>query len=173
MKFLSVLATICLLFFTSILILGVVSGSESEVNASISIEAPQVVILKELIDFGNYYKWCPNITKSEFDPNTQIRNSRYLMDGHSVQVNERVQFILSENMILFTERNDKPRGYMRNIVHEIRLNENSDGTTEIRWTMHYNIQPILSKILNIFAVRPALEKMLNENLEALKKKFDQ
>ena len=172
MKFFSILASAFLLFFTSILILGVVSGSDYVVDTSITVEAPQVVVLKELIDFGNYFKWCPNISKSEYNQDTQFRESTYLMDGRSVNIHEKVQVILSENIILFAEHNNKPRGYIQNIINEIHLNENSDGTTEIRWEIRYILKPIIGKILNIFVVRPALRTMLTENLNALKRKFE-
>lgn len=172
MKFFSILASAFLLFFTSLLILGVVSGSDSDVEASITIEAPHVVVLKELIDFNNYHKWCPNISKSDFDPNTQLRNTIYLIDEHSVKIQERIQFVLSENVILFTEQNNSPRGYIRNIINEIRLQENSDGSTEIKWEIRYTLKPMLSKILNIFVVKPALKKMLHENLYSLKMNFE-
>jgi len=172
MKFFSVLASVFLLFFTSILILGVISGSDYNVGNSITVEAPLVVVLKELIDFDSYHKWCPNITKSAYNSETQFRETTYLMDGRSVPIHEKVQLILSENIILFIEQNNKPRGYIQNIVNEIHLNENLDGTTEIRWEVRYTLKPMLSKILNIFAVRPALNSMLTENLNALKKNFD-
>jgi len=169
MKFFTVLASAFLLFFTSILILGVVSGSEFGVDTSITIEAPQVVVLKELIDFGNYYKWCSNITKSEYNPDTQLRESTYIMDKHSVNMHEKVQVILSENIILFSEQNGKKRGYIQNIVNEIHLEENSDGTTEVQWEISYTLKPMLSKILNIFVIKPALKQMLDENLNGLKR----
>ena len=173
MKFFTVLASAFILFFTSILILSVVSGSEFDVDTSITVEAPQVVVLKELIEFNDYYKWCPNITKSEYNPDTQLRKSIYLMDEHSVNIQEKVRMILSENVLLFTAQNSKPHGYMQNIVNEIHLKENSDGTTEVRWQISYTLKPMLSKILNIFAVRPALKRMLDENLNGLKKIIEQ
>ena len=172
MKVFTVLASAFLLFFTSILILGVVSGSDYDVDTSITIEAPQVVVLKELIDFNNYYKWCPNITKSEYNPETQFRESIYMMDKRPVIIHEKVQVILSENIILFSEHNNKTRGYIQNIVNEIHLEENSDGTTDVKWEIRYTLKPMLSKILNIFSVRPALKEMLNENLNGLKKNFE-
>jgi hypothetical protein len=172
MKFFSVLAVVFLLFFTSILILGVITGSEFKVNTSITIEAPQVVLLKELIDFDNYYKWCPNITKSTYNPETQIRQTTYIMDGHSVNIHEKVQLVLSDNIILFTEHNSKPRGYIQNIINEIHLKENSDGTTDIHWEIRYSLKPIISKILNIFYVQPALKRMLTENLNGLQRKYE-
>ena len=172
MKFFSILASTFLLFFTSILILGVISGSDSNIETTITIEAPHVVVLKELIDFGSYHKWCPNITKSEYDPTTQLRQSVYMMDKHPVNVNEKIQFILSENTILFTEKSNSPRGYIQNIINEIRLQENSDGSTEIRWEIRYTLKPMLSKILNIFVIKPAIKKMLNENLNSLKINFE-
>jgi hypothetical protein len=169
MKFFTVLASAFLLFFTSILILGVVSGSEFDVETSITIEAPQVVVLKELIDFGNYYKWCSNITKSDYNPDTQLRETTYIMDKHPVNIREKVQPILSENIILFSEQNGKKRGYIQNIVNEIHLKDNADGTTEVRWEINYTLKPMLSKILNIFVIKPALKQMLDENLNGLKK----
>lgn len=172
MKFFSVLASAFLLFFTSILILGVVSGSEYEVNTSITVEAPQVVVLKELIDFDNYYKWCPNITESAYNPETHFRQTTYLMDGRSVNIHEKVQIIFSENIILFTEHNSKPRGYIQNIINEIHLEENLDGTTDIQWQIRYTLKPIISKILNIFVLKSALKRMLTENLNALKRKYE-
>ncbi len=172
MKFFSVLASVFLLFFTSILILGVVSGSEYEVNNSITVEAPKVVVLKELIDFENYSKWCPNITKSTYNPETYFRQTTYLMDGRSVNIHEKVQIIFSENSILFTEHNSKPRGYIQNLVNEIHIKENLDGTTDIQWEIRYTIKPIISKILNLFVVRPALKRMVTENLNALQRKYE-
>ncbi|MBN1408623.1 MAG: SRPBCC family protein [Calditrichaceae bacterium] len=172
MKSFTFLASAFLLFFTSLLILGVVSGSEYDVVASTTIEAPQVVVLKELIDFNNYYKWCPNILKSEYNPETQFRESLYVMDKRPVSIHEKVQVILSENIILFTEHNNKARGYIQNITNAIHLKENSDGTTEVSWEMSYTLKPMLSKILNIFAVKPALNRMLVENLNGLKKNIE-
>ena len=169
MKFFTVLASSFLLFFTSILILGVVSGSEFDVETSITIEAPQVVVLKELIDFGNYYKWCSNITKSDYNPDTQLRETTYIMDKHPVNIREKVQPILSENIILFSEQNGKKRGYIQNIVNEIHLKDNADGTTEVRWEINYTLKPMLSKILNIFVIKPVLKQMLDENLNGLKR----
>ena len=172
MKFFSLLASVFLLFFTSLLILGVVSGSDSEVNESITIEAPNVVVLKELIDFDNYQKWCPNIIQSDYDPNTQLRQTTYLIDKHLVKINEKIQFILSENIILFTEQSNIIRGYIQNFNNEIHLQENSDGTTEIHWEIRYTLKPMLSKILNIFVVKPVIKKILHENLNALKINFE-
>lgn len=169
MKFFTILASAFLLFFTSLLILGVVSGSEYDVDTSITIEVPQVVVLKELIDFGNYYKWCPQIIKSDYNPETQFRESTYMMDKRPVNIHEKVQMIASENIIVFTEHNTQPRGYIQNIVNKIHLKENSDGTTEVRWEISYSLNPMLSKILNIFIIRPALKQMLDKNLDGLKK----
>ncbi|MEJ2544116.1 MAG: SRPBCC family protein [Calditrichaceae bacterium] len=172
MKFFTILASAFILFFTSLLILGVVSGSEFDVDTSITIEAPQVVVLKELVDFNNYYKWCPNITKSEYNSESQFRESIYKMDEHFVKIHEKVQIITSKNIILFSDHNKQPHGYIQNIVNEIHLKENSDGTTEVNWEIRYTLKPMLSKILNIFAVQPALKQMLNENLNGLKKNFE-
>ena len=168
MRFFSILASVFLLFFSSALILGVVSGSDSAVKTTISVEAPKVVVLKALIDFGSYQQWCPNITKSEYDLNSKTRETTYLIDGRAVNIYEKIQVVSSENVILFTERNVAPRGYLQNIINEIRLDEHPDGTTEINWEIRYTLRPILSKILNIFFVRPALKSMLDDNLISLK-----
>ncbi|MEJ2053004.1 MAG: SRPBCC family protein [Calditrichaceae bacterium] len=168
MKFFAILASVFLLFFTLILILGVISGSESDVNESITVEAPQVVVLRILIDMDNYQQWCPNITESRYNPDTRERETTYMFGDRPVLVHEKVQMIQNENIFLFTAQNNKPRGYMQNIVNEIRLKENADGTTEINWDIRYTLEPMLSKILNLFFVKPVLSRTLRQNLTSLK-----
>jgi len=134
----------------------------------VTIEAPQAVVLRTLIDFNQYHEWCPNISKSGYNPDSRIRETTYLFGDKTVDVSEKIQMIESEKIILFSELIDKKRGYMSDVVNEIRFQENADGTTNVNWAMHYNLEPMLSKIINLFFMKPDLHSMLEENLTSLK-----
>ena len=165
MKLFTILSSILLLLFSSFLILGVISGSETSIKISVSIEAPQVVIYRVLQDFDNYHQWCSNIRKSNYNPDTNTRETIYVINDRPITINEKVQAIQSENIVLFTQAEEVKRSYLENFSNEIRLYELPDGTTEVIWQARYTVRPMTSKILNSLFLKSSIKNMLMRNAQ--------
>jgi len=168
MKLFTILSSILLIFFSSFLILGVISGSETSIRASTAIEAPQVVVYRVLLDFGNYHQWCSNISKSEFDIDSRSRETTYINRDKFVKINEKVQAVPSENVVLFTQADEVKSSYLENFSIEIRLSESPDGTTEVIWQARYTVRPMTSKILNSLFLKSSIKNMRRANAQSLK-----
>ena len=172
MKFFTLLASVLLLFFTTILILGVILGSEFTIKRTISIEAPSVVVYKELTEFDHYAQWCPNIKTSRFHSENKSRTTVYKFGDKQLQIRESVQSIENQNLVIFIQDDSLNQSYIQNFTNEIKTSENPDGTTEVEWKTTYNIKPVLSKFLNRLFLMPTIEDNLSKNLEALKRQIE-
>lgn len=168
MKIYTIISAILLLFFSAILILGVLSGSESVIRVSGIIEAPQVVVLKVLLDFDNYNQWWVNLKKQSLNSDLSGREATYLIRGEMLTQQENIQYIPSANLFLFTQSDSVKRSLIQNLNQEISVTELPDGTTEVIWQTRYHIRPISGKFLNTLFIKPSLNSITYNNLQSLK-----
>lgn len=168
MKTFTIVSTLLLIFFSVLLILGVLSASDSNVRVSGIIEAPKAVVMKVLLDIENHQQWWKTIKGQEYFPETNRRNVTYILDSRKIIVPEKIQYLPSENTLIFRQNDPIPRAHIQNWMMELSLRELADGNTEIIWQIHYQIKPIFVKVINRLFLKPNLRAMIRQNIQSLK-----
>jgi|GEM_PF-4158369 len=168
MKTFTIISTLLLVFFSALLILGVLSASDSNVRVSGIVEAPQAVILKVLLDIENHNQWWTVIEEQEYTPETNSRRVIYSLGSRKVIMQEKIQYLPTENTLLFKQNDPIPRAHIQNWLMEISLRDLADGNTEIIWQIHYQVKPIFVKVLNGVFLKPMLNSMIRKNIQSLK-----
>jgi uncharacterized membrane protein len=115
MKSLSLISIILTIFFSFILFLGIVSSPNTVIEKSITIEAPQSVIWKTLIDYKKYNKWCSPIKKISGSNDSNSRRVIYQIGNKEFSVLEKIYINHKKKLIIFMQNGNiqrSSRGYL-------------------------------------------------------------
>jgi len=168
MRTFTIISTLLLVFFSALLILGVLSASDSNVRVSGIVEAPLAVVLKALLDIENHEQWWKAIAEQEYTPETNARRVIYIIGSRKIILQEKIQYLPAENTLLFKQNDPIPRAHIQNWLMEINLRDLADGNTEIIWQIRYQVKPIFVKVLNGVFLKPMLNSMIRKNIQSLK-----
>jgi len=172
MKLFSIISVIFTLFFTAILLEGIMSSSDSSVTASITIEAPQPVIYNTLQDVSNYEQWNTLSSGKDFSEQNLVRSTIYKIGSQTISIQEKLTILQNENTFLFVQIDSLPGSFLTNLNNAVSFKGLSDGTSEISWQTSYSISNITANLINRIYIKSALKKALAKNLKSLKKHIE-
>lgn len=168
MKSLSLISIILTIFFSFILFLGIVSSPNTVIEKSITIEAPQSVIWKTLIDHKKYNKWCSPIKKISGSNDSNSRRVIYQIGNKEFSILEKIYINNKKKLIIFMQNGNIQRSSLRNFQNKIKLKALPDGSAEVAWQLEYTVSPIFAKLLNRLFIKSSFDRMLIGNLQSLK-----
>ncbi|WP_456406067.1 hypothetical protein [Caldithrix abyssi] len=161
MKFLRILflinTLVVLVFFTLLL----TSESESALSSDFTTDIPRPAAFKLLVK---------QLTASGESPLTI--EFTYGTNDHALKLSYQMQRDEVNYRLTLLPDVDSPSLFAwKEMRHQITLKELVDGSTDIQWQLNYRVSGWTARLLNRFFWKPALQKFLNEKINALKQSF--
>ncbi len=165
MKFLKIVFLLISVFIIGFLILIFTSESETTITREFATDTPLPVALRQIalsqtnqILSADKKQDTIEVTLNYF-PHSSAVKVKHLMIIDYVNYQITLQPIKKDNSIKL----------FKSISHSIVLNKLADGSTNIRWQMHYNITGLTPRVLNRFIWKPELERFLDQEIIRIKK----
>ncbi len=167
MKFLLSISIIISLFLIAIFAYGFSLNDEVDIEQSLVLEAPDIVVWNTITNFKDHHKWQKSI-KALYNYNYSARQVRYLIGDKTIMANQQVRIRETGNAIDFILIGKEEYTQLKNIGGQISVTSLADGNTEIRWKITYLTESITQKLINKFIIQPKLESLLSKNLSSFK-----
>jgi hypothetical protein len=168
--------TALVLFFIVIilLVIGILSGYETEFSISITIDSPKNTTWKRVVDYGEYSKWLFPGARVIPEKTTALQRNSML----NVYPSAGRKNIATEYKIL--EFNFEKKIAFRNIgsTQLLLVNDNiitleiqslPDGSSDLTWRETYRVKTFISKIYNQFFHKYNRKAAAKEALRKLKR----
>lgn len=167
MKFFLSLSILISLFLLAIFAYSFSLDDEVNIEQSLVLEAPDIVVWNAISNFKDHHKWQKS-TKALYNYNYSARQVRYLIDGKTIMANQQVRVREKASTIDFIQIGKEEYTKLKNIGGQISVKHLMDGNTEIRWKITYFAKTITQKLVNKFVIQPELELLLSKNLHSFK-----
>ena len=167
MKYLLALSILICLFLLSIFAYGFSLSDENNIEHSLVLEAPDIVVWNAITNFEDHHKWRKSI-KALYNYNYSARQVRYIIGDKTIMANQQVRVRENANTIDFIQIGKEEYTQLKNIGGEISVKRLADRNTEIRWNLTYTTESITQKLINKFIIQPKLDLLLAGNLRSFK-----
>lgn len=172
MRLLLIGAVIIALFLTSLLIYGTTLSAQVEIEHSVLVEAPDAVVWSAITTFPDHNKWQQDID-ALYNFNYSARQVRYHFNDKTILVNQQVRVLESKKLVDFIQIGDDSYSEIDDLGGELRLLVLEDGNSEVYCKIKYTLSNPTEKLLNKFYIVPQFERLIANNLNALKKYIEQ
>jgi len=167
MKFFLALSILISLFLISVFAYGFSLDEEINIEQSLVLEVPDIVVWNALTNFEDHHKWQKSI-KALYNYNSSARQVRYIIGDKTIMTNQQVRIRETANTIDFIQIGKEEYTKLKNLGGQITVKNLADGNTEIRWKITYLTKSITQKLINKFKIQPNLESLLSKNLNSFK-----
>ncbi|HGY57346.1 MAG TPA: hypothetical protein ENK44_16680 [Caldithrix abyssi] len=167
MTFFKISGIIFTVVFCALLVVGLLTESESVVSADVAIEAPQPVVLRILTDSSTYTLWNPFTRKSIYK-GSDVWETTYQIDEKQFVLREKIQIDYNENCVCRSALDSLKNTYLFDVKQKYSVRSLPDGSSEVNLKMSYRTYSISVRLLNYLFLKSRAARIALENVQALK-----
>lgn len=172
MKLLSFVAIVLAAIFSGIVFYGITLSDKTEINETIVIEAPKMIVWKSLSNFSEKHKWLKSI-EALYNFNFSARQVRYMFGEKTILVNQQVRLRENAYTIDYFQIGKEKYTALQDFSGQISVSSLADGSSEIQWKITYTTNTLSEKLANKFSLEPLINQLLKTNLRSFQNYIDQ
>ena len=156
------------------LIVSILSSSDTNIKISVTIDSPRNVTWKRIIDYGQYSKWLflgSRIIREDVTP--LQRNSMIIVypavGTGNIATDYKILEYLSDRKIAFRNIGKIQLPLVNDQIITVECRSLPDGSSEVIWLETYHVKTLLGKVFNQFYHRHHRKAIANNALRQLKR----
>jgi hypothetical protein len=177
MKTRLVISILLFLFLCFIVVFSNILGPRTRLEKSVIIEAPQLVVWRQLSSVETHDRWSRKATFGECEHDTIrrliLRTAQYDLGAAGLKFLEKIKIDNTANTISILPDIPVQTSFLEDFQTRIVIKSLADGSTEVKWNAEYQVRPIISRIMARAGLQPSLNSYIEESLSGLKKSIEQ